>query len=69
VSGTERAALVRRGRALEYFTIAYNYLEGLIALAAGLIAGRIALVGCGFDSVIEVTSAVVLQKLSVNASC
>ena len=55
-----RADLVRRGRYLEYFTIGYNSLEGLIAVAAGLIAGSIALVGFGFDSLIEVTSGAVL---------
>jgi cation diffusion facilitator family transporter len=56
----DRAGLVKRGRRLEYFTIAYNSLEGLVAVVAGLIAGSIALVGFGFDSVIEVTSGVVL---------
>lgn len=56
----DRAALVRRGRYLEYFTIVYNSLEGLIAVAAGLIAGSIALIGFGFDSLIEVTSGAVL---------
>jgi len=55
-----RAAAVRRGRYLEYFTIAYNSLEGLIALVAGVVAGSIALVGFGFDSLIEVTSGTVL---------
>lgn len=55
-----RAGLVRRGRYLEYFTIAYNSLEGLIAVSAGLIAGSIALVGFGFDSLIEVTSGAIL---------
>src|SRR5688572_16355928 len=57
---TSRNALVRRGRYLEYFTIGYNSLEGLIAVVAGLIAGSIALVGFGFDSLIEVTSGAVL---------
>jgi divalent metal cation (Fe/Co/Zn/Cd) transporter len=55
-----RVALVRRGRHLEYFTVGYNSLEGLIAIAAGLIAGSIALVGFGFDSIIEVTSGLAL---------
>jgi divalent metal cation (Fe/Co/Zn/Cd) transporter len=55
-----RAELIKRGRYLEYFTIGYNSLEGLIAAAAGLIAGSIALVGFGFDSLIEVTSGAVL---------
>lgn len=59
-----RAAFVRRGRYLEYLTIGYNSLEGLIAIVAGLLAGSIALVGFGFDSVIEVTSgAAVLWRL------
>jgi cation diffusion facilitator family transporter len=57
---TQRADLVRRGRWLEYFTIGYNSLEGLIAVGAGLMAGSIALVGFGFDSLIEVTSGTVL---------
>jgi divalent metal cation (Fe/Co/Zn/Cd) transporter len=57
---SNRAAAVKRGRYLEYFTLAYNSLEGLIAVVAGLIAGSIALVGFGFDSLIEVTSGSVL---------
>ncbi len=55
-----RTQLVGRGRKLEYFTIAYNSLEGLIAIIAGLMAGSIALVGFGFDSLIEVTSGAAL---------
>ena len=51
---------MRRGRYLEYFTIIYNSLEGLIAIVAGLIAGSVALVGFGFDSLIEVTSGAAL---------
>ena len=57
---TDRAGLIKRGRRLEYFTVAYNSLEGLVAVIAGLLAGSIALVGFGFDSVIEVTSGVAL---------
>lgn len=60
IGSTSRASLVRRGRRLEYFTIAYNSLEGLIAIVAGLFAGSIALVGFGVDSVIEVTSGLAL---------
>ena len=55
-----RADLVRRGRWLEYFTIIYNSLEGIIAIGAGVVAGSIALVGFGFDSLIEVTSGAAL---------
>jgi len=65
----ERANLVRRGRQLEYFTIAWNSLEGLVAILSGLIAGSIALVGFGFDSLIEVTSgAALLWRLSIDTN-
>ena len=60
ISGPTRAELIRRGRYLEYFTIGYNSLEGLIAVGAGVLASSIALVGFGFDSLIEVTSGAVL---------
>jgi len=60
IGSSNRASLVKRGRRLEYFTIVYNSLEGLIALGAGLMAGSIALVGFGFDSLIEVTSGTAL---------
>ncbi len=55
-----RSDLVKRGRWLEYFTIIYNSLEGIIAVGAGLVAGSIALVSFGFDSLIEVTSGAAL---------
>lgn len=55
-----RAELVRRGQRLEYFTIIYNSLGGMVAIGAGVIAGSIALVGFGFDSLIEVTSGAAL---------
>lgn len=51
-----RADLVRRGRWLEYFTIVWNLLEGIVSVGAGLLAGSIALVGFGFDSFIESAS-------------
>jgi len=64
----ERAAVVRHGRRLEYFTIAWNALEGLVAVVAGAIAGSISLVGFGIDSFIEVTSgSALLWRMSVDA--
>lgn len=60
MSVDDRAEQVRRGRRLEYFTLAWNSLEGVIAVLAGLVAGSIALVGFGMDSFIEVTSGVAL---------
>ncbi len=56
----ERRAALRRGRKLESFTIFWNSLEATIAIVAGLVAGSIVLVGFGFDSVIEVASAMIL---------
>lgn len=52
--------LVRRGKLLEYLTIAYNSLEGVIAVGAGIVAGSVALVGFGFDSAIEVFASLLL---------
>jgi len=53
---------------LEYFTIAWNSLEGLVAVVAGVFSGSIALVGFGIDSFIEVTSGVVLLwRMTVDA--
>src|SRR5258708_745401 len=64
----ERTAVVRHGRRLEYFTIAWNALEGLVAVVADAIAGSISLVGFGIDSFIEVTSgSVLLWRMSVDA--
>ena len=57
---TERSRLVEQGRRLEYVTIAWNSLEALAALISGLIAGSVALVGFGLDSLIEVTSGAAL---------
>lgn len=57
---TARAALLKQGRSLEIFTIAYNSLEGLIAIIAGFVASSIALIGFGFDSLIEVTAGAAL---------
>jgi divalent metal cation (Fe/Co/Zn/Cd) transporter len=60
LQSANRADMVKRGRYLEYFTIGYNCLEGIIAIGAGIVAGSIALVGFGFDSLIEVTSGATL---------
>src|SRR5438876_8793075 len=63
-----RQAIARRGKRLEYFTIAWNSLEGLVAIIAGAFAGSISLVGFGIDSFIEVTSgATLLWRMTVDA--
>ncbi len=60
VAPISRDTWVRRGLVLEYISLGYNCLEVLVALVAGILAGSIALIGFGFDSVIEVTSSAVL---------
>ena len=64
----DRTALVHRGRKVEYFTIAWNAVEGFLAIVMGIFAGSISLVGFGLDSFIEVTSgSVLLWRMSVDA--
>jgi divalent metal cation (Fe/Co/Zn/Cd) transporter len=54
------ASQVRRAFVLEYVTIAYNLFEAVVAVSAGIVAGSIALVGFGLDSLIEVFAASVV---------
>jgi divalent metal cation (Fe/Co/Zn/Cd) transporter len=56
-----RPELVRRGLWLNYLTIGYNTIEALVSLAAGLVAGSVALVGFGVDSALEVTASLAAQ--------
>jgi divalent metal cation (Fe/Co/Zn/Cd) transporter len=64
----DRQGMARRGKRLEYFTIGWNTLEGLVAVFAGAVAGSISLLGFGIDSFIEVTSGtVLLWRMSVDA--
>ena len=64
----ERTEVVRRGRRLEYFTVTWNALEGLVGVIAGALAGSISLVGFGIASFIEVASrAALLWRMSVDA--
>jgi len=56
----DRATAVAGARRLEYLTIAWNGFEAAVALISGLVAGSIALVSFGLDSVIETASAAIL---------
>ena len=53
-----REGLVRRGQWLSTATLIYNAVEGIVAIAAGTVAGSVALIGFGIDSGIELTASV-----------
>lgn len=55
-----RPALRRKALQLEYLTISWNVLEAIVAVAAGIAAASIALVGFGLDSIVEVFAASVV---------
>jgi divalent metal cation (Fe/Co/Zn/Cd) transporter len=55
-----RADALRRSRWLNAATIGWNTVEGVVAIAAGVAAGSVSLVGFGIDSGIEVSAALVL---------
>jgi divalent metal cation (Fe/Co/Zn/Cd) transporter len=55
-----RRDLLRRGLRLEYLTVGWNVIEGLVSVAAALAAGSVALLGFGIDSFVETTSGLVL---------
>jgi divalent metal cation (Fe/Co/Zn/Cd) transporter len=55
-----REASVAKGVRLEYCTLAWNAIEAAVAIAASLFAGSIALLGFGLDSLIELSSGLVL---------
>ena len=62
----EGIALLRTAKLLLAVTIAYNLIEGVVGLWAGLAAGSIALVAFGADSYLELAAAsLVLWRLTV----
>ena len=64
-----RAADYRRALLLERLTVAWNSIEGLLAVAAGILANSIALTGFGIDSAIETATALlVLARLHADAA-
>ncbi len=52
--------LYKKGLRLEYFTVGYNILEAIASIVFGSIAGSIALIGFGLDSIVESLSGLVL---------
>lgn len=64
LAADDRQALRRRAFLLEYATIAWNLFEGGASVAAGILAGSVALVAFGLDSMVEVfASAVVVWQM------
>ena len=57
---TNRDRAVARQRWLTAATIGWNSIEGVVAVAAGIAAGSVSLIGFGLDSGIEVSAAVIL---------
>ena len=60
ILGVDRATLLVRGLRLEYLTVGWNVIEGLVAIAAALAAGSVALLGFGIDSFVETGSGLII---------
>jgi divalent metal cation (Fe/Co/Zn/Cd) transporter len=60
LSPAETERLTRRGLRLAQFTVAYNLVEGAVAITVGLLAGLVSLVGFGLDSGIESAASVLV---------
>ena len=55
-----RRRLGRRAQLLATTSVVYNVVEAVIAISAGVVAGSVALVGFGLDSVVEVSSGLII---------
>lgn len=60
VSEAVRRHYGRRAQLLAGVSVAYNVLEAVIAITAGVVAGSVALIGFGLDSVVEVSSGLII---------
>lgn len=59
-STDRRRSLGRRAQQLAGASVAYNLIEAAVAITAGAIAGSVALVGFGLDSIVEVSSGLII---------
>src|SRR3989475_6793432 len=57
-----RSAALRRGVRLEVVTIAWMFVEAIVALGAGIAARSVLLTAFGVDSVVELLSGIVLYR-------
>jgi divalent metal cation (Fe/Co/Zn/Cd) transporter len=60
LDSTGRVRLGRRAQLLAGVSVTYNVIEAVIAISAGLAAGSVALIGFGLDSVVEVSSGLII---------
>jgi divalent metal cation (Fe/Co/Zn/Cd) transporter len=60
LTADDRARLGRRAQLLAGASVAYNGIEAVIAITAGVVAGSVALVGFGLDSIVEVSSGLII---------
>jgi divalent metal cation (Fe/Co/Zn/Cd) transporter len=60
LTAVETEQLTRRGLRLAQFTVAYNVVEGVVAVSAGIAAGLVSVIGFGLDSGIESIAAVLV---------
>lgn len=60
VDADDRSRLGRRAQLLAGASITYNAVESVIAISAGAVAGSVALIGFGLDSIVEVSSGLII---------
>ena len=60
LAAADRPRLLLRALRLEYLTVGWNVIEGVVAIAAALAAGSVALMGFGIDSFVESASGSIL---------
>jgi divalent metal cation (Fe/Co/Zn/Cd) transporter len=69
ISTATAQTLRRRGLALEFTTLSWNVVGTVVAIAAALSAGSVALAGFGLDSLIEIgASTIVIWQLKDTAA-
>jgi divalent metal cation (Fe/Co/Zn/Cd) transporter len=60
LTAAQRTRLGRRAQLLAGASVTYNVVEAVVAIAAGVVAGSVALIGFGLDSVVEVSSGLII---------
>jgi hypothetical protein len=63
IVGEPRAPILVRALRLEYVTVGWNVVEGVVALAAAAAAGSVALLGFGVDSFVESAWLILVWRL------